>query len=110
MKKWISLSIIVLLGLLMVIVLYRGGASLTSYISDNNNKDFIDSSGNYDCSENVYNCADFKYQEDAQRVFELCGGIDLDVHFLDGDDDGKACESLDNEPESSSGIGGFGFY
>ncbi len=27
-------------------------------------------------------------------VFELCGGLENDIHYLDGDEDGIACESL----------------
>ncbi len=49
---------------------------------------------NYDCSSNVYNCADFLTYAEAQKVFEYCGGIDNDIHRLDGDEDGLACESL----------------
>ena len=50
--------------------------------------------GNYDCSSNVYNCDDFSTHEEAQLVFEYCGGIGNDIHRLDGDEDGIACESL----------------
>jgi len=32
------------------------------------------------------------------------------VHYLDGDNDQKACEALDSEPENSIGIPGFDFY
>jgi hypothetical protein len=44
------------------------------------------------CSENTYNCADFSSKTEAQECFEFCGGISNDVHHLDGDDDGLACE------------------
>ena len=46
------------------------------------------------CSYNAYNCSDFKTEVEAQEVFETCGGINNDVHKLDKDKDGKACESL----------------
>lgn len=46
------------------------------------------------CSYNAYNCSDFSSQFQAQSVFEQCGGINNDIHRLDGDNDGKACESL----------------
>ncbi|HHX58835.1 MAG TPA: excalibur calcium-binding domain-containing protein [Candidatus Moranbacteria bacterium] len=39
-----------------------------------------------------YNCSDFTTQEEAQEIFEDCG--DYDVHGLDGDKDGIACEEL----------------
>lgn len=48
----------------------------------------------YICSYNAYNCADFTTHAEAQAVFEACGGISNDVHRLDRDKDGLACESL----------------
>lgn len=55
------------------------------------------SSSDYDysypiCSYNAYNCADFNNQAEAQTVMEYCGSND--IHYLDGDDDGIACEEL----------------
>ena len=47
-----------------------------------------------DCSSNIYNCDDFSTHSEAQSCFEYCGGIDNDIHWLDGDDDGVACEGL----------------
>ena len=46
------------------------------------------------CSYNAYNCSDFSTHAEAQRVFEYCGGVSNDVHRLDGDKDGLACEAL----------------
>jgi len=46
------------------------------------------------CDYDFYDCEDFGSQEEAQDVFEVCGGIDNDVHALDGDKDGVACEFL----------------
>jgi|GEM_PF-1221787 len=46
------------------------------------------------CSHDAYNCKDFSSQEEAQRVFEYCGGVKNDVHHLDSDKDGIACEGL----------------
>lgn len=51
-------------------------------------------SGEYTCSTNTYNCSHFKTQTEAQSVFEQCGGVDNDVHRLDGNKDGSVCESL----------------
>ena len=48
----------------------------------------------YTCQYDTYNCGDFKNKAEAQKVFELCGGVENDIHYLDGDDDGKPCESL----------------
>lgn len=46
------------------------------------------------CSYNAYNCADFNTQAEAQAIMIYCGGASSDIHYLDGDDDGIACESL----------------
>jgi micrococcal nuclease len=48
----------------------------------------------YTCSSNKYNCTHFKTHAEAQAVFEQCGGADNDVHKLDNNKDGEACESL----------------
>ncbi len=39
-------------------------------------------------------CADFSTQEEAQRFYEEQGGPQSDIHRLDEDDDGLACEGL----------------
>jgi len=46
------------------------------------------------CSSNAYNCTDFPTHVEAQNIFETCGGINNDVHKLDADKDGSACETL----------------
>jgi len=48
----------------------------------------------YDCSSNKYNCTDFKTHAEAQAVYDACGGVSNDIHKLDQDHDGEACESL----------------
>lgn len=45
----------------------------------------------YICSYDAYNCGDFSTHAEAQAVFDACGA---DVHKLDRDKDGIACESL----------------
>lgn len=47
----------------------------------------------FECSYNFYNCSDFTYQNEAQSVLEACG-MRRDIHDLDRDHDGLACESL----------------
>jgi len=42
-----------------------------------------------ECSHNIYNCSDFDSQEEAQEIFAQCK---TDVHDLDRDNDGIACE------------------
>ncbi len=41
-----------------------------------------------------YNCNSFSCQGEAQAVMEECGGRGNDVHRLDGNKDGVACQSL----------------
>lgn len=49
----------------------------------------------YICSSNTYNCTDFSNQSDAQKVYDYCNAqIGIDIHKLDGDNNGLACESL----------------
>ena len=48
----------------------------------------------YDCSGNKYNCTSFKTQKEAQAAFDYCGGASNDIHKLDSNKDGQACESL----------------
>jgi micrococcal nuclease len=53
------------------------------------------SAGVCDCSGNVYNCSAFDTHAEAQACFEYCITQGRgDVHRLDGDSDGLACESL----------------
>jgi len=47
-----------------------------------------------ECSFNKYNCSDFKTQKEAQYIFNCCGGVANDIHKLDINHDGIACESL----------------
>ena len=47
------------------------------------------------CTSNLYNCGDFDTQAGAQACFDWCMGQGAgDVHQLDSDGDGVACESL----------------
>lgn len=53
------------------------------------------SSSTCSCSSNTYNCSDFSTHNQAQDCFEHCKSLGRgDVHRLDGDNDGIACESL----------------
>jgi hypothetical protein len=46
-----------------------------------------------DCSGDIYNCGDFNNHVAAQYCFSYCNQVGKgDVHNLDGDADGKACE------------------
>jgi hypothetical protein len=46
-----------------------------------------------DCKANLYDCRDFRTHEEAQLCFQYCAVVKLhDVHRLDRDNDGVACE------------------
>lgn len=56
------------------------------------------------CAFDAYNCSDFDTQEDAQECFDYCMElVGSDVHRLDADNNGVACESLPDVP----GLGGW---
>lgn len=55
-----------------------------------------------ECSKDKLNCSNFEYQEDAQELFEFCGGLEDDVHGLDGDKDGVVCEALPSKNKAEN--------
>ena len=45
------------------------------------------------CRSDRYNCNDFKTRREAREKYECCiNKVGYDVHNLDGDSDGTACE------------------
>lgn len=53
------------------------------------------STSSCDCSGNTKNCSDFSTHDEAQACYESClSSAGTDVHRLDRDKDGEACESL----------------
>ncbi len=62
--------------------------------SANNNEEVIIIT-DCDCSGNIYNCSNFSTHAEAQAVHDCCIlKVGSDVHNLDTDGDGVACESL----------------
>lgn len=56
------------------------------------------------CSADTYNCSDFDTQAEAQSCFDYCmEQVGYDVHGLDADNNGVACEALPDVP----GLGGW---
>jgi hypothetical protein len=45
------------------------------------------------CQGNTLNCDDFRSQVEAQACYLKCGGLTHDIYQLDGNNDGRACES-----------------
>ena len=50
------------------------------------------SNNSYICTRNTYDCSNFSTQAEAQKAFQACQPGD--IHRLDADRDGLACESL----------------
>lgn len=48
----------------------------------------------HQCWRNAYACRDFGTHAKAQATYLACGGLKNDVHRLDTDWDGMACERL----------------
>jgi hypothetical protein len=48
----------------------------------------------YRCRHDAYDCSDFRTRFEAQAAYLACGGPVNDVHGLDADGDGLACEWL----------------
>src|SRR5919202_3929940 len=48
----------------------------------------------------LYDCSDFTFQEDAQRILDQNPS---DPYGLDGDNDGMACDDLPSRGDSTSG-------
>lgn len=47
------------------------------------------------CASNKYNCGDFQTHQKAQNLYDCClQKVGTDIHRLDKDKDGSACESL----------------
>lgn len=58
------------------------------------------------CSADTYNCSDFDTQTEAQACFDFCmEQVGSDIHGLDSDNNGVACEALPDVP----GLGGWVF-
>jgi len=70
------------------------GSSISVPVTTTQNQTASTTTSVYNCSSNTYNCSDFKTQKEAQVVFDYCGGATNDIHALDADGNGDACESL----------------
>ncbi|MCX6749418.1 MAG: excalibur calcium-binding domain-containing protein [Candidatus Pacearchaeota archaeon] len=93
----------ILLWLIGIVLLAIIGTVAYIMINSNNNNDDNDNNGTglddntsaYDCSSDAYNCANFTTQKQAQAVYDFCVSEGKgDIHQLDADGNGKACEGL----------------
>ena len=98
-----GMVIIIFAGILTIIVLVTIFFVIPEYVRGYLNESVQGRIGNLSnnavdsgCSSDVYNCWNFTTQQEAQDVFEWCIGQGVgDVHHLDTDKDGKACDSLE---------------
>jgi hypothetical protein len=60
---------------------------------ESSTRDNTSITSNCSCANNTYNCKDFATQREAQACYDHCLSIvGYDIHWLDDDDDGRACE------------------
>ncbi len=83
----ITLIVLVLIIIGFLIFLALSGEKEGDELNNNNAQ-------TYNCSSDIYNCADFETPAEAQAVFDYCNPTAGDVHQLDNGGDGKVCESL----------------
>lgn len=89
----VTIGMLVVISLIVFVVFKGFNPSITSGSLVDEGAEVLIERG-YVCDSNIYNCEDFENQSDAQAVLEACGGAVNDVHFLDRDNDGVACEIL----------------
>ncbi len=69
----------------------------SGYVTDSSDADDNDyfNGNNPGCGSDTYNCTSFSTQFRAQKYYDYCVAQGAgDIHNLDGDSDGEACESL----------------
>jgi hypothetical protein len=118
-KEWIVVIVVlILIGLLGVYLYYNvedtvigcqedarvcdsgevvvRNASLDCDFNPCPNEEIKENLGDIDevCESDIYNCGNFSTQEESQVIFDRCGVDGSDIHQLDHDGDGVACESL----------------
>ena len=80
---------------IVIIVLTLTIIFVSLSVTNNKANLVLAASGNCQCSGNLYNCDDFSTHEDAQACYDKCKReTGADIHRLDRDKDGVACESL----------------
>lgn len=73
----------------------EGSASVITEVEIEENELHESASSTYECSSDTYNCSDFSLQSEAQTAHDYCmSQVGSDIHKLDLDNDGSACESL----------------
>ena len=94
MKRKTLIIILVLAILIVTTLILLVVFQVKDKKTDSGDNELNESEVPNDCASDMYNCGDFITQEQAQEMFELCGGTTNDIHRLDNDGDGVVCESL----------------
>ena len=97
-----NLPKIVLITLAVIVIIAGGFLAYNTWFSgsdDNGNNESIavgePNPNGYNCSADIYNCANFTTQAQAQQVYDYCKAQGKgDINRLDADGNGKACEGL----------------
>ncbi|MEK6847902.1 MAG: hypothetical protein AABX50_02135 [Nanoarchaeota archaeon] len=97
---------IILIAIGIIILIGAGYLLINSYLSgkrgdnaggnnivDNNSAGSL-GDNTYVCGSDSYNCGNFTTQAQAQMVFDYCEPTAGDIHGLDADGNGEACEGL----------------
>ena len=103
-KKW-TVVLFVAIGIIIVVTLVAIFFVIPKYVDGafgsrvNSDIDMLNTKNNnsgsqINCNEDVYNCGNFTTQAEAQVVYDACFPVSEDIHQLDGDANGKACEML----------------
>ena len=91
MKKGLK----ILLWIVGILVVLGGLFVLISILLRSATSDPIGLPFDAPCEEDILNCGDFITQEDSQLVYDFCiDEVGRDVHGLDNDGNGVACEGL----------------
>ena len=92
-KKELYLQIIlIILGIVIAVLLIFLVWQITINMQDSG--DYLTDSTD-SCTGDIYDCGDFSNKEDAQRIYDYCFNLTKnDIHNLDNDGDGIACEGL----------------
>lgn len=112
MTNWPKIVLIALGVLIFIAAVYVGITYLTNKVQESSNGLNINITGNnnqssngnssnlgsnpvYECANDTYNCGNFTTRAQAQQVLDYCTQQGKgDIHQLDKDGNGKACESL----------------
>jgi hypothetical protein len=89
----------IVLTIFVIIVVLLFASWFTEKIIFNDYKEYREQleedKAKFSCESNIFNCADFESQAEAQTIMEYCmDKVGFDIYYLDGDSDGIACEAL----------------